>query len=618
MISAPSHLGHGPGRLHLPQLSSCHKRGSARASYRREDVAGLVAASACAVTVSDALRSSRERRRLPRTFRVRLRAGESAPTDYYGLLGLPAFTSDKPEIKAAHRRTVKLVHPDILGVASGDLQSIVNEAYRTLSDDAARSTYDAQLRQSKLTSFTTSRWAKDANQGLFVDESVCAGCYNCTSCAPSTFKVDAVSRKAFVDLQWANGKRDIDVALLGCPERAISLIRREDLPLVEFAMSKSRSLQGRKGPFDLLEAAHCRIAELVQPKDDEERSSGEDLREEYRKMRGEGLREDRREMSSKILRKFKSCSAEDKQAAYNIVAKNSRPPSLDAGDDDDEAGVFVDETACSRCYKCVEVASSTFAVHTDPFRGKKSHAVMQDADAPEIVKMAANDCPANAISFVPREDLPLLELAMRNAAQLQQESDILVSPFQLFEEYLVDEIIRMDLDLRKYSPLTSTKSESSSRRLAETSAEIAEAAMAIPSNIRSRLWLGISGDASAVQSLFAQQALAGSPNPRARAERSTLKADLFKLLDTDKNGFLYSPELRKLAEQLGFEGSESEWAQEYVMICTDTGCNPTEGLDFRGFSRMVDDEESGYIDDEDMAELLAGTAGDGSDDDDYA
>ena len=27
------------------------------------------------------------------------------------------------------------------------------------------------------------------------------------------------------------------------------------------------------------------------------------------------------------------------------------------------SGVFVDETACSRCYKCVEVASSTFAVH---------------------------------------------------------------------------------------------------------------------------------------------------------------------------------------------------------------------------------------------------------------
>ena len=27
------------------------------------------------------------------------------------------------------------------------------------------------------------------------------------------------------------------------------------------------------------------------------------------------------------------------------------------------------------------------------------------------------------------------------------------------------------------------------------------------------------------------------------------------------------------------------------MICTEVGCDPTRGLDFRGFSRMVDDEE---------------------------
>ena len=31
--------------------------------------------------------------------------------------------------------------------------------------------------------------------------------------------------------------------------------------------------------------------------------------------------------------------------------------------------------------------------------------------------------------------------------------------------------------------------------------------------------------------------------------------------------------------------------EEYVMICTEVGCDATRGLDFRGFSRMVDDEE---------------------------
>ena len=31
--------------------------------------------------------------------------------------------------------------------------------------------------------------------------------------------------------------------------------------------------------------------------------------------------------------------------------------------------------------------------------------------------------------------------------------------------------------------------------------------------------------------------------------------------------------------------------QEYVMICSEVGCDPTRGVDFRGFSQMVDDEE---------------------------
>lgn len=31
------------------------------------------------------------------------------------------------------------------------------------------------------------------------------------------------------------------------------------------------------------------------------------------------------------------------------------------------------------------------------------------------------------------------------------------------------------------------------------------------------------------------------------------------------------------------------------MICTEVGCDPTQGLDFRGFSRMVDDEEAGSL-----------------------
>eukprot|EP00435_Cladocopium_sp_Y103_P026876 s242_g6.t1 len=109
--------------------------------------------------------------------------------DYYGLLGLPPYTADKKEIKAAHRRTVKLVHPDILGPDSGDLQAIVNTAYRTLSDDDQRSTYETWP------NLATSRWANPKmSEGLFVDETVCRGCLKCATAAPGTFEVDPLTR----------------------------------------------------------------------------------------------------------------------------------------------------------------------------------------------------------------------------------------------------------------------------------------------------------------------------------------------------------------------------------------------------------------------------------------
>lgn len=59
-----------------------------------------------------------------------------------------------------------------------------------------------------------------------------------------------------------------------------------------------------------------------------------------------------------------------------------------------------------------------------------------------------------------------------------------------------------------------------------------------------------------------------------------------------------------MASELGFEGSDSEWSQEYVMICSEVGCNPAQGMDFRGFSQFVDDEEAGYLEDAEIASLL--------------
>lgn len=613
MIAAGTPLRHGSvlpcmvAGPPMPQISR-HARG------HRHDIDKIAVIAFCSWPL--AYSTLRSGQRIRRTGRHRCLVvtnattatqslNSDAPTDYYALLGIPAYTSDKKEIKAAHRRVVRLVHPDILGAASSDLQRIVNEGYRTLSDDETRKGYDAALRKVKLelAGVNASKWARDEKKGVFVDESSCAGCYKCVSAAPSTFVVDSATRKPYVDTQWADSKADIDIAVLGCPEKAISFVPRKFIPTLEFAMAKSRTRQGAR-PFDLLAQAHCRIVDLAQPKEIdslESMSPAEELQQEYEQLTGD----DSREVRDNILRKFKTCSNDDRSVARDILAKQERPALLKpSASGEGEKGVFVDETVCSRCYKCVDVASSTFSIHTSPSRNQKAYVASQDADAGEIVEMALTNCPSRAISYVPLEDVPLLELAMRESIDLQQRSNILTGPFDIFRNYIIDDIIRMDLELRQYSKQPSD-SVSVKVDIGDLPAEISAAAQAIPADVRERLWQGIGGDEAALQKLMAalQDTAPDDLEDHAQANRSELKTELFKLLDRDGNGFLYSTELRGLAESMGFEGSDSDWTQDYVMLCTDFGCNPTEGLDFRGFSEMVDDEESG-IDDADMADLL--------------
>lgn len=172
------------------------------------------------------------------------------PTEFYGLLGLPLFTSDKKEIKAAHRRVVKLVHPDVLGVDSGAMQQVVTQAYETLSDAKKRADYDSMLRKAKPT-LAQSRWAEDAPddlRGCFVDETKCLRCYKCADFASSTFGVHTEKgreEKAYVMLQFGDAVDIVRTAVQSCPAQAIRWVPREDLPLIEYAMTKCFRLRKR-------------------------------------------------------------------------------------------------------------------------------------------------------------------------------------------------------------------------------------------------------------------------------------------------------------------------------------------------------------------------------------
>eukprot|EP00439_Symbiodinium_sp_Y106_P007941 s8162_g1.t1 len=121
-----------------------------------------------------------------------------------------------------------------------------------------------------------SQWNKKGKVGLFVDETVCSSCLKCATQCPGTVMLQGPSApRPHVYLQYGSDQTDLDIAVYGCPEQAISWVPRKLIPLLEYCMGKSRSLQGRLSPFQLLAAAHCRVVELGELPPDAT------LREEY-------------------------------------------------------------------------------------------------------------------------------------------------------------------------------------------------------------------------------------------------------------------------------------------------------------------------------------------------
>lgn len=369
-----------------------------------------------------------------------------APRDYYSLFGLPLFTSDLKEIKAAHRRVIKLVHPDICGAESAELVNLVTEVYGLLSDDDLRKAYDDKLRRLKPT-LSTSKWSEEAP--------------------------------------------------------------------------------------------------------------------EYVK------------------------------------------------------GVFVDETQCEECCRCVSIASSTFAIHESAVRQGKAHVKLQYGDDRNIVKEAVNACPSDAIRYVSREDLPKLEYAMQKCARLRQRArpedlDSLPGPYDIYEELMLDELIGMDMEKALQSdadPLSDTKV---AEDLAIQAKELAQAASVLPPETQDRLWPeSFSQDAASKQALeeehvgFRRRAQAVSEQNAAGVQRAELKAMVFYTLDKDGDDFLYDGELRAFATKFGFEGSNAEWIEEYQGMCAELNCSPAQGLDMQAFSRMVDDPEGCPLNDAELASLLS-------------
>eukprot|EP00435_Cladocopium_sp_Y103_P034786 s107_g9.t1 len=375
-------------------------------------------------------------------------AQKAIPTEYYGLLGLPLFTSDPKEIKAAHRRMVKLVHPDILGADSSDLQSIVTEAYTMLSDGEKKEEYDEKLRKAK-PSLSKSNWSEEAPQ---------------------------------------------------------------------FAM-----------------------------------------------------------------------------------------------------GVFVDETKCEQCYRCVNIASSTFEIHDNPVREGKAFVTLQYGDDRYVVREAIGECPSKAIRYVSREDLTKLEYAMTQCATLRHrarpwEKETIPGPYELYQELMLDELISMDMEKAVQSEADPYADTKVAEELGEDAQEILAAANRLSEEQRERIWpKGYGSEASQAAQAFEDQKNQkfGKRSTREVEEgdsrgvqRAEMKATLFYMLDRDGDGFLYDTELRPFADRVHIRTCGVTEAEEYQSLCNEYRCSPMQGMDMIAFARMLDDEEGCPLSDAELAGML--------------
>ena len=189
---------------------------------------------------------------------------KAIPGDFYSLIQVPRDATPA-EIKKAYRRLQKACHPDIAGEAGSDVCTILNEAYDVLMNDNARAAYDAEMKElERMTQEFMKRGAtgddEDDEQGgytgeplskykgkdpaagypraVFVNECLCIGCKQCCHSAPKTFAMDEQYGRARVFAQWDDEEEDINVAIESCPVDCIHFVKENNLPILEYAMTK--------------------------------------------------------------------------------------------------------------------------------------------------------------------------------------------------------------------------------------------------------------------------------------------------------------------------------------------------------------------------------------------
>jgi len=88
--------------------------------------------------------------------------------------------------------------------------------------------------------------------------------------------------------------------------------------------------------------------------------------------------------------------------------------------------------------------------------------------------------------------------------------------------------------------------------------------------------------------------------------RTELILRVFYACDSDGDGRLNQQEMKKMAAQTGFEGTDAEWAEEFQLLCKDKGLNAAEGVSQEVFIDIMNDQSDDgiYCSDEELQSAL--------------
>lgn len=108
------------------------------------------------------------------------------------------------------------------------------------------------------------------------------------------------------------------------------------------------------------------------------------------------------------------------------------------------------------------------------------------------------------------------------------------------------------------------------------------------------VWLEVGGKSpdaatASTNDVRAEECIEGASKWRTARRRGKLIRDVFKACDNDEDGHLNSEDLRRFAVHTGFDGGDSEWTQEYKVLCEDRACDPGTGFTCEKFIELLND-----------------------------